>query len=78
MIYTHAQARALHHAPLAIALLRPPLSSAAGSGSDGQRLGWGGLAGGTLLALASVLGAILLPVAVGAGRAIASGECARR
>ena len=68
MIYSHAQAKALHHAPLAIVLLLPLLSS----GPAG--ISWGGLVGSTLLAVTSVLSALALPVAVGFVRAFASGE----
>lgn len=69
VIYSHAQAKALHHAPLAIVLLLPLLGTPDGS----QGLTFGGLGASTLLALASVLCALALPVAVGAGRAFSSG-----
>lgn len=70
VIYSHAQAKALHHAPLAIVLLLPLLARA----DDSQQLSFAGLARGTGLALASMLGGLLLPVAVGAGRALLSGR----
>lgn len=72
VIYSHAQAKALHHAPLFIVLLLPLL--ALSSGDAAQQLGWGGLLRGTLLALSSVLCALGLPAALGAGRALLSGE----
>ena len=70
VIYSHAQAKALHHAPLAIVLLLPLLASA----DDAQQLTFAGLARATGLALASMLCALVLPVAVGAGRAMLSGR----
>lgn len=69
VIYSHAQAKALHHAPLAIVLLLPLL----GSAHTRQQLGWGGLLGGAVLALLSVICALVVPAAVGAGRAVISG-----
>lgn len=71
VIYSHAQAKALHHAPLAILLLLPLLS-----GSQG--LGWATLLRSTLLALASLLATLAVPAALGAARALASGEPRRR
>ncbi|KAL4421351.1 hypothetical protein ABPG75_010642 [Micractinium tetrahymenae] len=71
VIYSHAQAKALHHAPLFILLLLPLLASA--SADPWQQLGWGSLLGSTLLALCSVLCALGLPAALGAARAVASG-----
>lgn len=74
VIYSHAQACALHHAPLFIVLLLPLLAKA----DDEQQLTWGGLLGATLMALASLLCALALPAAVGAGRALASGRVSRQ
>lgn len=71
VIYSHAHAKALHHAPLAIVLLLPLLGSFGGSGNGS--LTWLGLCGNALLALASVLCALLLPALLGAGRAYLSG-----
>ncbi|KAL4424855.1 hypothetical protein ABPG77_011105 [Micractinium sp. CCAP 211/92] len=71
VIYSHAQARALHHAPLFIVLLLPLLASA--GGDPAQQLGWGSLLGSTLVALCSVLCALTLPAALGAARAAVSG-----
>ncbi|EFN50786.1 hypothetical protein CHLNCDRAFT_142511 [Chlorella variabilis] len=69
VIYSHAQAKALHHAPLFIILLLPLLGSAGG----GAPVTWRRLAGSTALAAVSLLGAVLVPAAVGAARAAASG-----
>lgn len=75
VIYSHAQARALHHAPLFIVLLLPLLASA--GGDPAQQLGWGSLLGSTLVALCSVLCALTLPAALGAARAAVSGAAPR-
>ena len=81
VIYSHKQAKALHHAPLAVLLLLPLLTPAAAAGKKtggafggAGRLTWLALAGDALLALASLLAALLVPAAVGFGRAAASGE----
>lgn len=73
VVYSHAQAKALHHAPLVIVLLLPLLASA----DDAQQLTWGGLARATALAAASLVCALNVPAALGAGRALASGGAAR-
>ena len=53
----------------------PPVPSPAAPGDGEHALGWGALARTTLLALASVLCAVVLPAALGAGRSLAAGGC---